>query len=129
MVGHSYIKRAQKWAAGGKRAGGMWQSNTKVCWLGQSGMRWDQLLPMVARAQGRLPCPDVVVVHLGGNDLTSKGRRQLLQTMRVDLMRLADMVRPAEVVWSEVVPRFEWRGAESRAAIEASAELCNEEGV
>ena len=114
MVGHSYIRQAQKWAAGGKRAGGMWQSNIEVCWLGQPGMRWEQLLPAVAKARGRLPFPNIVVVHLGGNDLTSKGRRQLLQVMKKDLMTMADMVRPAEVIWSEVVPRFEWRGAERR---------------
>ena len=110
---------------GGKRVGGLRLSNTEVCWLGQPGMHWDQLFLVVTKALGHLPFPDVVVIHLGGNDLTSKGRRQLLQTMRDDLMKVADLVRPAEVIWSEMVPRFEWRGVESHAAIEGSRRRLN----
>ena len=41
-------------------------------------------------------------MHLGGNDLTSKGRRQLLIAIQADLRRVANLVRPAEVVWSDV---------------------------
>ena len=77
-------------------------------------MRWEQLL------LSRLPFHDVVVIHLGWNDLARKGRRWLLNAMRADLMKVADRVKPAKVIRSEVVPRFKWRGAEVHTAVERS---------
>ena len=94
--------------------------NTDVSWLGWPGMRWEQFVPTVKKARSKLPRPHAVKVHFGRNELAAKGRRWLLHKMKADLLAVADSVRPAELIWSEVVPRFEWRGAEVNAAVEQS---------
>ena len=48
--------------------------------------------------------------------------------MKANLRAVADRVRSAKLIWSEVVPRFEWRGAEVRRLNFAMKKACNSMG-
>ena len=88
-------------------------------------MKWEQLILAIDRARERCPHPKVVVVHFGGKDLAAMGRRHLLQDMRWDLMEVAQMLRPTEIIWSELIPRFKWREANVHFAVEGSRRKMN----
>ena len=45
--------------------------------------------------------------------------------MRLSLTKLATLLGGGEVVWSEIIPREQWRGARSTAAIEMSRRRIN----
>ncbi|XP_029445802.1 uncharacterized protein LOC115094037 isoform X2 [Rhinatrema bivittatum] len=73
IIGHSYVR----WAA--KRACdrpyglhlGMAHKDWRIEWMGKPGMHWDQLLPLMRQLKNLRAPPDVVIMHLGGNDLRS----------------------------------------------------------
>jgi hypothetical protein len=40
-----------------------------VLWAGISGMRWDELVPIVHRMTNCFGIPKMVLIHCGGNDI------------------------------------------------------------
>ncbi|KAJ1096623.1 hypothetical protein NDU88_001758 [Pleurodeles waltl] len=74
---------------------------------------------------GREGKRNAVVMHLGGNDLTCQGSKDLLGAMAAGLMAVALLVRPAEVIWSEIIGRARWRGAQENGAVEQSRTILN----
>ncbi|OCT89893.1 hypothetical protein XELAEV_18018506mg [Xenopus laevis] len=81
-------------------------------------MLWSQLVPQVEELlQFRGP-PDILTLHVGGNDLGSVPMRELILAMKRDLLWL--LVRAPELIilWSQMVPRRYWRYERSHTAIE-----------
>ena len=65
------------------------------------------------------------MIHLGGNDLATLGRRRILGDMTQGLEEVAALLRPAEIIWSELVPHFKWRGAEVHSDVENARRKLN----
>lgn len=96
-------------------------ASTHVTWIGSPAMMWAMLEPKLRHTlRAGEKVLDILVMHLGGNDLTTLGRGPLLHDMRVTLIRLAAGLVPCNIIWSEITPRGEWRGARSHSAVEAS---------
>lgn len=57
--------------------------------------------------------PDVLVLHVGGNDLGARPLRELVKDIKFDLLRLWSLFPSLVTVWSDIVPRKVWRGARS----------------
>ncbi|KAJ7320497.1 hypothetical protein JRQ81_020008, partial [Phrynocephalus forsythii] len=53
--------------------------------------------------------PDVMLVHLGGNDITSQMGKSLAQDIVWDLERWKVAFPETILVWSTIVPRQQWR--------------------
>lgn len=61
----------------------------------------------------RFDCfPDVLLLHVGGNDMDS-WPRELIRDIKSDLLFLWSMCPDILVVWSDMVARRVWRGARS----------------
>lgn len=73
-------------------------------------MQWPALLPLLFQSYGGSP-PDILLVHLGGNDLgLVQGRALVLQVVE-DLQVIKAKWPGTWVIWSAIVPRLSWRNA------------------
>lgn len=110
ICGHSYVfwaeKRALERSFGPQL--GIRLEDGKLHWLGKSGMTWDQLIPTLLHTRRRLPDPDVLVIHLGGNDLGTDSNMTLIHRMKKDLGYLKQIFKNSILVWSDIVPRKVW---------------------
>ncbi|XP_078504431.1 uncharacterized protein LOC144762992 [Lissotriton helveticus] len=127
IVGHSFVHWASKYAyrqvCG--RSLGLRSSHHEVHWWGKSGMRWGDLLPWLTKKVSQLGCPDMLVIHLGENDLVKLSGVSLLHLMQRDLEAMRSNLAGACIVWTEFVPRRIWRGALKPAAIERARRKLN----
>ncbi|XP_038620735.1 tumor susceptibility gene 101 protein isoform X2 [Tachyglossus aculeatus] len=110
ICGHSYVfwaeKRALKRSFGPQL--GIRVEDAKLHWLGKSGMMWDQLIPTLIQSRRRLPDPDVLVVHLGGNDLGATRLLDIIIRMKKDFGFIKQMFKHVVPVWSNIIPRKAW---------------------
>ena len=94
-------------------------------WLGARGMRWNQLIPKVKLLLKREQAPDVLMVHLGGNDLASISRGKLTRFIKNDLKLLQKWMPKTRLVWSDITTRREYRHAVSNARVEVARKTMN----
>ena len=77
-------------------------------WKGRRGMLWSQLCR--AAAFGRQP-PDVLLIHLGGNDLAQYPGKALISDVVRDLSWLRRTYPEMRLVWLTIIPRQIWKRA------------------
>ena len=75
-------------------------------WKGRRGMLWAELLELASQNLRDAPC-DVLVVHLGGNDLTLRTGKSLILWVIQDLQIIMD--NKGRLVWSDIIPRLVWK--------------------
>ncbi|CAJ0933156.1 unnamed protein product [Ranitomeya imitator] len=115
IMGHSFVF----WAA--ERAAvrldgcqlGFSRDVATLRWIGKRGMTWSQFLPDFHRFVRWDQVPQILVIHLGGNDLGKRPCRELIKDIKFDVLRLWAMFPKVLVVWSDIVPRKVWQGARS----------------
>jgi len=100
-------------------------TSSKVQWQGQRGMKWNHLLPKVKYMLSVTAPPSMLFVHVGGNDLTSIPLRKLTEMAKYDLTALAGMCPQTVLVWSDVLPRIHYRGAQSDQKMEKTRKTFN----
>ncbi|KAG7462581.1 hypothetical protein MATL_G00186270 [Megalops atlanticus] len=121
ICGHSLVFWAEKRAKSpeyGKQLG-MDSSCVRVWWKGMQGMTWEQLLPLLLKLKGSWPNPDVIILHLGGNDLGKTDPKGLLAAIKRDLTSLKSIFPQCLLVWSDILPRRSWRTTEDAEAMES----------
>ncbi|XP_033009937.1 tumor susceptibility gene 101 protein isoform X2 [Lacerta agilis] len=129
ICGHSYVfwaeKRARERSFGPQL--GIRLEDAKLHWLGKSGMTWDQLIPSLLHTRRRLTDPDILVVHLGGNDLGTYEDYCIIRQMKKDLKHIKITFKNSILVWSNIVPRKVWRQEMSHEFLEKSRKRVNQE--
>ncbi|KAG9344493.1 hypothetical protein JZ751_011163 [Albula glossodonta] len=127
ICGHSLVFWAEKRAKSPEYGMqlGMDPSRVRVWWKGMQGMTWDQLLPLLLKLKGNWPNPDVIILHLGGNDLGKSDLRALLAAVKKDLTSLRSIFPRCLLVWSDILPRRSWRTTEDAEAVESFRALVN----
>lgn len=111
ICGHSLVYWAESRATSpevGMQLG-MDPSRVVIWWKGTQGMMWPQLLPQLHQLKVTWPDPDVLVVHLGGNDLRTDSPTDLLASVRNDLASIRTIFPRCVLVWSNILPRRAWR--------------------
>ncbi|KAM7385975.1 hypothetical protein PAMP_002008 [Pampus punctatissimus] len=88
---------------------GMDPSKVAIWWKGTQGMTWAQLLPQLHQLKVTWPNPDVLIVHLGGNDLSTDSPTDLLASVKKDLTSMRSIFPQCFLVWSNILPRRVWR--------------------
>ncbi|XP_078518935.1 uncharacterized protein LOC144784126 [Lissotriton helveticus] len=127
IVGHSFVHWASKYAERqvyGRNLGLKGHLH-EVQWWGKGGMRWGALLPWLAKMVPQRGCPDLLIIHLGENDLVQLSGLALLQLMQRDLEVLKARLAGTCIAWTELVPRKVWRGAMKHGAIEKARRKLN----
>ena len=79
----------------------------RVRWMGQRGMRWEELVPLLCTTPYLDPA--VIVIHLGGNELGLLSGCSLLATMRRDLHKIHLIFPITTIVYSDIIQRREYR--------------------
>lgn len=88
---------------------GMDPSKVTIWWKGTQGMTWSQLLPQLHQLKVTWPNPDVLIMHLGGNDLSTDSPTDLLASVKKDLTSMRGIFPQCVLVWSNILPRRVWR--------------------
>ncbi|XP_037321498.2 uncharacterized protein si:dkeyp-121d4.3 [Pungitius pungitius] len=88
---------------------GMDPSKVGIWWKGTQGMTWSQLLPQLHQLKVTWPNPDVLIMHLGGNDLSTDSPTDLLASVKKDLTSMKSIFPHCILVWSNILPRRLWR--------------------
>ena len=88
---------------------GMDPSKVAIWWKGTQGMTWSQLLPHLHQLKVTWPNPDVLIMHLGGNDLCTDSPTDLLASVKKDLTSMRSIFPQCVLVWSNILPRRVWR--------------------
>ncbi|XP_067648936.1 uncharacterized protein [Haliotis asinina] len=108
---------------------GLEQHGVSVRWHGRRGMQWDNLIPIVVQQLRRQPPPNILLIHLGSNDLARMPIKKLLKCIHQDLLKLKSLL-PSEtlVVWSDILQRRTWWGATDDRAMERKRRRFNRFG-
>nr|XP_033771137.1 uncharacterized protein LOC117346024 [Geotrypetes seraphini] len=107
IVGHSFTHWEAERAAirpGGRHLG-LSHQGLHVSWWGQRGMRWSQLLLLLERLRSRPRHPDLLLLHLGGNDVDACSGKDLVNLIKDDLRVVLDWFPGVLLIWSDIVPR------------------------
>ncbi|OCT55780.1 hypothetical protein XELAEV_18004040mg [Xenopus laevis] len=123
LLGHSFISRARRRAAvlkGNALQLGFPEDRISVKWFGFPGLRWSGVWPALVRLAKVEQRPDILVIHVGGNDLGLVAQRDLVIMMKQDVDRIRSLFPGIILVWSEITPRLVWRFARDIQAIERS---------
>ena len=71
-------------------------------------MKWDHNLVQTLRKQTD-PAPDVLVIHLGGNNIGVTGKKRLMREMRADIGWILVHYPRTKVLFSSIVQRRAYR--------------------
>ncbi|XP_056326313.1 uncharacterized protein LOC130239252 isoform X2 [Danio aesculapii] len=114
ICGHSLVFWAEKRATSAEFGMqlGMRSDFARVWWKGVQGMTWKQLVPLLHQLKDNWPKPDVLIIHLGGNDISTTSPEDFIQTVKNDMTSLKSIFPGCLLVWSSILSRRSWRGTE-----------------
>lgn len=81
-----------------------------IDWKGRRRMQWPGLLHLLFQ-EYRGPQPQVVLIHLGGNNLGLISGKALINQVIEDLRVLKAQWPGVRVIWSAIIPRMSWQYA------------------
>ena len=124
LIGSSLVHWAE---ARARKSRAEWSllTHTRVTWYGQRGMKWDQLLPKIKAILQYTPAPDMICIHLGGNDLASTPLRKLTCQAKSDMNALAKLCPHTTLVWSDILARISYRNASNDNKMEKTRKTLN----
>ena len=108
-----------------RRAEGPFGIPARVYWKGKGGAgmaNYDYLLNDLRK---RAPPPDLLIFHLGTNDLVTIDEFALRQQIAVMLRDCAWAYPTSTIVWSDMLPRVFYMGARSQSALERKRRTIN----
>ncbi|KAJ1156575.1 hypothetical protein NDU88_009293 [Pleurodeles waltl] len=124
VIGHSFVRRARPFF-------NLYRSRAQdaglrfLC-IARGGLRLDGLRQLIEEVlRRRLPPPALIILHVGGNDLATIGRRSVFEDLMVEISWLAKRCPGAVIAWSHIIPRWIWRSGRSAKALNESARWLN----
>lgn len=90
-------------------------------------MRWGRVLPEIHRYAMLDRHPDILLLHVGGNDMACRPTRNIIQDIKTDLLRLWSACPQLIVVWSDLVAQRGWRQARSVERVNKARVKVNKE--
>ncbi|XP_062851998.1 uncharacterized protein si:dkeyp-121d4.3 isoform X2 [Trichomycterus rosablanca] len=129
ICGHSLIFWAEKRATSpevGMQLG-MNPNTVRIWWKGVQGMTWQQLLPQLLQLKDNWPKPDIILIHLGGNDIGKTGVDAFVAAVKNDFVSLKSIFSQCLLVWSDILPRKFWRHSDNSLAVNDTREAINQQ--
>jgi len=110
-----------------KRDAGRWTVLTakEVEWHGERGMGWSRFRPKLEALLQKAPPPQWLCVLLGSNDLGKKPLHELISCAQINLTHVASVSPETKIIWSDILPRIQYRGAISNAKMEVARKCYN----
>lgn len=129
IMGHSFVfwgaKRADIRPNG--RQLGVPRETAMVRWIGVLGMLWSRVLSEVHKYACLDRGPDVLLLHVGDNDLWVRSMRHLIRDIKFDFLRICTEFPQTMVVWSDIVGCTSWQWARSVEIINKTRIKVNKE--
>jgi hypothetical protein len=69
--------------------------------------------------------PKMLIIHCGGNDIETKQNGDLIFEMRKGLSNIMSLMPYYTIIWSNILPRKEWRYANNNDAAERTRKRVN----
>lgn len=107
IVGDSYIRRASERAR--VSIGKNLDLPVDITWFGVGGLRWGSFVSRLDSLLRSRPAPDVLVVHVGGNDLGKVKGTRLASMMKWNLGQVHENYPNLKLVFSCITERRVWR--------------------
>ena len=82
-----------------------------MTWLGRGDLQLCSLSGMLATKLASSQAPAVLVIHCGSNDVATHKKHEVLVSLDELGTDLQVMFPLTTIIWSEILPRFEWKGA------------------
>jgi lysophospholipase L1-like esterase len=130
MVGSSIIKRAT--VAARLRTGGLNLNlhDTSIWWQGYGGMNLLDLVPKLKTLKKvNYESPDFLVVHCGANDIGRTPLLSLIKLLQSTVLEIQQLFPDVRLVWSSLLPRFNWRYSNNIQAMESARTRINREAI
>ncbi|XP_073690348.1 uncharacterized protein [Garra rufa] len=120
ICGHSLVFWAEKRATSPEYGVqlGMHPDSVRIWWKGVQGMTWQQLVPLLHQLKDNWPKPDVLIIHLGGNDISTTAPEAFIETVKKDMTSLKNIFPKCRLIWSSILSRQSWRGTENSNEME-----------
>ena len=80
----------------------------RVFWYGRRGMLWGDLLFELSRLYSLYSAPDILIIHVGGNDIGKTKTFELLSEMKETFRFLRRSSPNSVLIFSEIIPRLRW---------------------
>lgn len=98
-------------------------------WRGVGGLRIGQLRRLVdeTRAHEGLQSPDLIILHLGGNDMVDLGRLAVREALLTEIAWLGRAFLQARIAWSCMIPCRTWGDRVRSRALNVSVRRLNGE--
>lgn len=82
-------------------------------------MKWKQVCPQVRTLLKIEEPPSYLLIHCGGNDIGQGDTGVVLRKrIKKDLIYLHNLLPNTTIVWSQILPRLQWRGEVDHLAVE-----------
>ncbi|XP_075052446.1 uncharacterized protein LOC142139068 isoform X5 [Mixophyes fleayi] len=107
IMGHSFVYWASK-----HHLANEWSNfpcPVDIKWMGKRGLCWPFLLSWLEEELAKSQHPDIIVLHLGGNDVGKTKSLALIISIREDLRAIRARWPTIGICWSNIVPRLYWR--------------------
>ena len=108
---------------------GLEKHGAYIKWMGIRGMKWQDLAATVQHKLRSSPPPKVLLIHLGSNDLVDTHGSALGKVVTQDLHNLHALLPDTVLIWSEVLPRRTWQGADNPAAVDRKRKRLNRRAI
>lgn len=127
IVGSSIIKQAFTVARRSYDGAnlGLKRHNYRVWWQGKGGMVLEELLPRMSFLLKIETAPDILVIHCGGNNIGKSKLHTLRRKIREALLTIHEMLPSTHMVWSQILPRSEWKYSRNCKALNHAATRVN----
>ena len=96
-----------------------------VWWQGKGGMKWRDLVPRLVFLSNFESPPSVLVIHCGGNSIGQTPLVDLRAEIMCSLKQIKVMFPQTKIVWSQILPRSNWRYGKNKKALNQAAERIN----
>ncbi|KAH3803670.1 hypothetical protein DPMN_131936 [Dreissena polymorpha] len=82
--------------------------NFTISWDGQSGLRVEDLHPVIQLGMIKGRTPEIIFLHVGGNNITSTNQCKTIRIIKSELQYLFDIFPNSLIVWVFILPRLSW---------------------
>ncbi|OCT58251.1 hypothetical protein XELAEV_18002189mg [Xenopus laevis] len=110
IIGHSFVHRAVRRAEARTYGTNLdfKEEQLIIKGMGLRAAKWSDVLTILYQMSTRWGTPNILVIHLGGNDVGKTKTIDLIRIIRRDLAHIHFLMPDTVVVWSEVIPRLIW---------------------
>jgi len=97
----------------------------RIFWQGRGGVKLLNLKRHIKLLMTLEDIPPYIVIHIGGNDIGETRLGFLVYRLKRFMSWLSSVMPHTQLIWSQVLPRENWRFSENKVAMEKTRKRLN----